>query len=143
MADKKRIFNLPISEQDKAAFLIICTAQEVQNRALGLIKEYDLSMTQLTILHILDELGTEKVKVKTIRELMVEDSPNVSRALNKLVAKGLIRKDRSTEDQRVVYVTINPAGREFHKICDEKISGNLIGLSEKEARTLKDLLMKT
>lgn len=143
MADKKRIFNLPISEQDKAAFLIMCTAQEVQNRALGLIKEYNLSMTQLTILHILDGHGIEKVKVKTIRELMVEESPNVSRALNKLVSKGLIQKERGTEDQRVVYVTINPDGRELHKICDKKISGNLISLSEKEASILKDLLMKT
>ena len=143
MADKKRVYNLPISERDKAAFLIMCTSQEVKNRSMGLIKEYDLSMTQLTILHILDELPMEKVQVKTIRKLMIEDSPNVSRALNKLAAKNLIKKERSREDQRVVYVTINPAGHDLHEICDKKISGNLIDLSEDEARILNELLMKT
>lgn len=143
MADKIKIYNMPILDQDKAAFLIMCTAQEIQNRIAGLIHEHDISMTQLTILHILDELPVDKVKVKTIREMMVEDSPNVSRALNKLASKKLIYKERSEEDQRVVHVTISKAGREMHRICDKKITGSLLSLSKKEAGDLVDLLMKT
>ncbi|MBA3028760.1 MAG: MarR family transcriptional regulator [Desulfobacteraceae bacterium] len=142
MADKKKIYNLPISNSDKAAFLILCTAQEVQNRSLNLIKEYDLSMTQLTILHILDELPMENITVNQIRDLMVEDSPNVSRALNKLAKKNLVKKERSREDQRVVFITITPAGRDLHKICDKRISGNMIHMTEEQSGILNDLLME-
>ncbi|MBU4318746.1 MAG: MarR family transcriptional regulator [Proteobacteria bacterium] len=143
MADKNKIYNLPVSDQDKAAFLILCTAQEVRNRSSNIIKEYDLSMTQLTILHILDEMPMENVTVNTVRDLMVEDSPNVSRALNKLAAKDLITKKRSLEDQRVVFIAISQTGRDLHKICDKKLLGNLLHLSEEESRILNELLMKT
>ncbi len=142
MADKQKIFNLPISNQDKASLLILCTAQEVRNRSSALIKEYGLSLAQLTILHILDEMPNQKTTVNTIRKLMVEDSPNVSRALNKLVAKNLVSKERSTEDQRIVFIRINQAGRNLHKICDRKIAGNMINLPEEEAQVLTALLMK-
>ncbi|MBN1665359.1 MAG: MarR family transcriptional regulator [Deltaproteobacteria bacterium] len=143
MADKKKIYNLPVPEQDKAAFLILCAAQEIQNRIGNLIRKDDLSMTQLTILHILDVIPQGKVQVKTIRELMVEDSPNVSRALNKLAAKKLITKERDTKDQRVVYVTINQSGRDLHHVSDAKIAGNLINISEKDAAALNKIIMKT
>ena len=143
MADKNKIYNLPVSEQDKAAFLILCTAQEVRNQASSLIREYDLSMAQLTILHILDEMPGDNMTVNTIRDLMVEDSPNVSRALNKLAAKNLITKERSREDQRVVHIAITRTGRDLHKICDQRLLGNMLQLSKEESRTLNDLLMKT
>ena len=143
MADKNKIKNLPIPAQDKAALLILCTAQEVRNRSSALIKEYDISLAQLTILYILDELPIKKATVNTIRNLMVEDSPNVSRALNKLVAKKLIAKERSTEDQRVVFIKINQVGRDLHRICDRKIIGNMIDLPENESLILTELLMKT
>lgn len=143
MADKQKINMLPISAQDKAALLILCTAQEVRNRSSAVIKEYGISLAQLAILDILDKLPAKKATVNNIRELMVEDSPNVSRALNKLVAKDLVTKERSTDDQRVVFIRINQAGSDLHRKCDQKIAGNMINLPENESCLLAELLMKT
>jgi DNA-binding MarR family transcriptional regulator len=99
-------------------------------------------MAQLTILHILDEMPGDNMTVNTIRDLMVEDSPNVSRALNKLATKNLITKERSREDQRVVFIRISQTGRDLHKTCDQRLLGNMIQLSEEESRILNNLLMK-
>ncbi len=142
MADKTKLYNSNLPIQDKAAFLIICSAQELLNKLGKIAKEFDISLTQLQILHVLDELAPKPITVNTIRELLVEDSPNVSRSINKLVEKGLAVKKRSETDQRVVHVIITDDGERVHFECDQKIIGNTIELPEKESRLLADLLMK-
>lgn len=108
MADKEKIYTSELPIQDKAAFLIICTSQELLTKLGKITGEFSISMTQLQILHVLDHLCHEKLTVSTVRQLLVEDSPNVSRSINKLVEKGLAVKERSSTDQRVVHVSITP-----------------------------------
>lgn len=142
MADKDKIYKSDLPIQDKAAFLIICSAQELLNKIGTITKKFDISLTQLQILDILDTLPEDHVTVNTIRQFMVDDSPNVSRSINKLVEKQLVTKERSTNDQRVVFVTITAAGREVHRACDLKIIGNTIDLPDKTCRELADLLIQ-
>lgn len=142
MADKDKIYKSDLPLQDKAAYLIICSAQELMNKLGAITGEFGISLTQLQILHTLDMLPQTRVTVNTIRELLVDDSPNVSRSINKLVAKKLVTKQRSTEDQRVVFVSISAAGREVHNKCDRKIIGNIIDLPDQECQALADLLIK-
>jgi DNA-binding MarR family transcriptional regulator len=59
-----------------------------------------------------------------------------------MVEKGLVRKQRQTADQRVVYVSLTEKGRKMHKQADEKITGHNLKLSAKECQTLIELLMK-
>ncbi|MBR9980075.1 MAG: winged helix DNA-binding protein [Desulfatitalea sp.] len=142
MADKEKIYRSDLPVQDKAAFLIICTAQELLNKIGRMTKEFGISLTQLQILHILEAMSQEKVTVNTIKAFMFDDSPNVSRSINKLVEKQLVTKQRSSEDQRVVFVSITPAGLKVHKACDHKIIGKTIDLPDKTCQALADLLMK-
>ena len=51
------------------------------------------------------------------------DSPNVSRILNKMVEKGLVHKERQSDDQRIVYVSLTEKGRQLHHQADEKNLG--------------------
>ena len=142
MADKDKIYGSDLPVQDKAAFLVICSAQELLNKIGTITKTFGISLTQLRILDILDTLTEDRVTVNTIRQFMVDDSPNVSRSINKLVEKQLVTKERSVEDQRVVFVTITAAGREVHRACDSKIIGNTIDLPDHTCQRLADLLMK-
>ncbi|MBU1194297.1 MAG: MarR family transcriptional regulator [Proteobacteria bacterium] len=141
MADKNKIYHSGLPIQEKAAFLIICSAQELLNKLGNITKEFGISLTQLQILHILDEIPQGKTTVNTIRNLLVDDSPNVSRSINKLVDKQLAQKERSTEDQRVVFVSITDAGRSVHHQCDRRIVGNTIHLSPNASQQLADLLI--
>jgi len=142
MADKEKIYKSDLPVQDKAAFLIICSAQELLNKIGNITKEFGISLTQLQILHILEAFPQAKVTVNTIRAFMVDESPNVSRSINKLVEKQLVTKQRSSEDQRVVFVSITPAGSKVHEACDRKIIGHTIDLPDKACQELSDLLMR-
>jgi MarR family transcriptional regulator, organic hydroperoxide resistance regulator len=142
VADKTKIYKSDLPIQDKAAFLIICTAQELLNKLGAITKTFDLSLTQLQILHVLDLLPQEKVTVSTIRALLVEDSPNVSRSINKLAAQKRVVKERSSEDQRVVYISITDEGRRTHHDCDAQIVGHTLDLPDKASRQLVELLIK-
>jgi DNA-binding MarR family transcriptional regulator len=59
-----------------------------------------------------------------------------------MAAKGLVRKERQTDDQRVVYVLLTEKGRRLHKQADERITGHNVKLSDKECESLIELLMK-
>ena len=142
MANKQKVYKSDFLIRDKAAVLVGCTAQEIANFVEKQIQEFDISRAQLSILHFLDLAEQDKMTVNELRETLIDDSPNVSRSLNKMVEKGLIRKERQTDDQRVVYVSITEKGRQMHHDADEKIIGHNVRLSDKECKQLIELLMK-
>lgn len=122
--------------------LVGCTAQEIANFVERALKEFDISREQLSVLHFLDTEPVEQMTVNQLREVLIDDSPNVSRILNKMADKGLVRKERQSEDQRVVHITLTEKGRRLHKQADEKIIGHNVRLSPKECQMLIELLMK-
>ena len=142
MANKQKVYKANFSLRDKAAVLVGCTAQEIANFVERELKEFDISREQLSVIHYLDTAEVDKLTVNELRETLIDDSPNVSRILNKMVEKGLVQKERQTDDQRVVYVSLTEKGRKLHKQADEKITGHNVRLSPKECQTLIELLMK-
>lgn len=110
------------------------------------MSQFDLSLAQFNILRILR--GAKKsITVNTVKDRMVEKSPNTTRLMDKLVEKGLIDRMRCDNDRRVVYVEIAQSGLDILKEIDVKIaepnkdfvSGNL---SEEDAELLSELLDK-
>jgi MarR family transcriptional regulator, organic hydroperoxide resistance regulator len=142
VANKQKVYNANFSLRDKAAVLLGCTAQEIANFVERELKEFDISREQLSVIHYLDTAEVDKMTVNELRETLIDDKPNVSRILNKMAEKGLVRKERQTDDQRVVYVSLTEKGRKLHKQADEKITGHNVRLSPKECETLIELLMK-
>jgi DNA-binding MarR family transcriptional regulator len=80
--------------------------------------------------------------VNDLRKTLIDDSPNVSRMLNKMVDKGLVSKERQADDQRVVYISVTEKGRQLHQQADQRITGHNLTLSAKDCKTLIELLMK-
>ena len=142
MANKQQVYDADFLIRDKAAVLIGCTAQEIDNFVEKRLKQFDISRAQLGVLHFLDESGKDEMTVNELREVLIDDSPNVSRMLNKMVDKGLVKKERQADDQRVVYVSLTKKGRQLHQQADEQIIGHNVRLSLKECRQLIELLMK-
>ena len=122
--------------------LVGCAAQEIANFVERALKEFGISREQLGVIHYLDVGKKDRMTISELRETLIDDSPNVSRILNKMVEKGLVRKERETDDQRVVYVSLTEKGRQLHKQADEKITGHNLKLSPKECQTLVELLVK-
>jgi len=142
VANKQKVYKANFSIRDKAAVLVGCTAQEIANFVEKALKEFDISREQLGVIHCLDTAEMGKMTVNELRETLIDDSPNVSRILNKMVEKGLVRKERQKDDQRVVYVSLTEKGRKLHDLADQKITGHNVKLSQKECEQLVELLMK-
>lgn len=126
----------------KAYINILFTASWINGTQLEFFKPYNISPQQYNILRILR--GAKKpISVQTVKNRMVQRSPNVTRLMDKLCAKKLIDRIPSKDDRRVVNIIITEVGLKLlSKIDDQWTSRFLKNLSEKEAGQLSDLLDK-
>lgn len=135
------VFKTP---QQKAIVNIRYTSNFIYGIQTEFMMEFDLSMPQFNILRILR--GAKKaINVNTVKERMIEKSPNTTRLMDKLVAKNLIIRSHSNEDRRVVFVEISKFGLTLLQNIDAKLAENNIfrdHLSDEESEILSDLLDK-
>ena len=134
------------SPQLKASINVRYTSNFFATIQNAYMSEFGLSMAQFNILRILRGAG-DSIAVNTVKERMIEKSPNTTRLMDKLIVKELISRERCSEDRRVVYVKITKNGLKLLAEIDVKhdeLDANLIGtqLTDDEANTLSDLLDK-
>jgi DNA-binding MarR family transcriptional regulator len=130
--------------QQKAIINIRYTSNFLGNIQNSLMDQYGLSMAQFNILRILRG-AKSAINVQTVKERMIEKSPNTTRLMDKLIEKELIERTRCTNDRRVVYVEISKGGLALlTEIDDNSDILNMIqvGLSDQESQQLSDLLDK-
>ena len=106
------------------------------------LKPIDLSLQQLNVLAILKGQPNHTATVNLIRERLIDRMPNVSRLLNKLMDKGLIKKDRDLSDQRVVYIKLTPEGLKAALKGRELFNKVHYGVTDEQSELLNDLLDK-
>lgn len=132
------------SPQQRAIVNIRYTSNFLGNIQNHFMSNYDLSMAQFNILRILRG-AKDMINVNTVKERMIEKSPNTTRLMDKLIDKGLIERTRCTEDRRVVYVKISEQGLNLLAEMDKCLDVNTLinaNLTDEEANTLSDLLDK-
>jgi len=132
--------------QIKATVNVRYTSNYLATIQNAFMAKYSLSMAQFNILRILRGAG-DSIAVNTVKERMVEKSPNTTRLMDKLIDKKLISRERCSEDRRVVYVKISNEGLKLLSEIDKKFedSKSLFSasdLTDEEANRLSDLLDK-
>jgi DNA-binding MarR family transcriptional regulator len=130
--------------QQKAIINIRYTSNFLGNIQNSLMDQYGLSMAQFNILRILRG-AKSAINVQTVKERMIEKSPNTTRLMDKLIEKELIERTRCTNDRRVVYVEISKGGLALLKEIDDNsdiLNMIQVGLSDQESQQLSDLLDK-
>ncbi|MBI2257661.1 MAG: MarR family transcriptional regulator [Flavobacteriia bacterium] len=133
-----------VSSQQKAIVNIRVTSNWIAHQQNLYMSKFDLSMAQFNILRILRG-AKEKLNVNTVKERMIEKSPNTTRLMDKLIEKGYIDRIRCEQDRRVVYVEINIKGLNLLEKIDfdfEQLFSFSKNLSDKEAEKLSELLDK-
>lgn len=113
---------------------------------LRFLKGHGLSPAQYNILRILRGQPDGGLPCRQIGARMVTREPDVTRLLERLVQDGLVARDRSDEDRRVVRITITPAGLKLLARLDEpmqRIHRESLGhLARAEITELNRLLVK-
>ena len=136
---KQKQFSRP---QHRAGMNLIFTANWLLNEIAITLKPIGLSLQQLNVLSILKGQPDRTATVNVIRERLIDRMPNVSRLINKLMDKGLIKKDRDLSDQRVVYIKLTPEGLKVALKGRELFNKVRYGVTEKQSELLNDLLEK-
>ncbi len=120
----------------------IYTANWINSQQNAFFKPFGLSPQQYNILRILRGAG-EPLKVQTIKERMIERSPNATRLMDKLNDKGYIERVACPSDRRVVHINITKKGLKLLDEISKELKHDYIkNLTEEEAGILSNLLDK-
>ena len=102
----------PVHGQE-ACVTILRTADVLKHAVERAMAPYGISHEQFNALRILRGAGEGGLPTLEIANRMISRSPNITRLLDKLIAKKLARRIRSRQDRRVVVISITPQGEEL------------------------------
>ena len=96
--------------EEEASLNIIRTAEVLQRAMTDYLRPFDLSPVQYNVLRILRGAGAGGATCSQIGERLVTRDPDITRLLDRMEARGLIKRERSSEDRRVVITRISKTG---------------------------------
>lgn len=115
---KRDAFELP---EEEAYLNVIRTAALFACQFNRLFKSKGIGESGYNVLRILRAAGHEGRTWTAIHENLVVPAPDVTRLVSRLERDGLVTRERSTRDRRVIRVFITPAGQRLVDELDEPL----------------------
>ncbi len=113
---------VPFEDEAQEAMLnLFVAAVHVRRRVEEACQEHDLQFSHYNVLRILRGVHPEGHPRREIIERMLDPSPDVTRLIDKLVDRGLVRRSRGEEDRRMMIHTITDDGLALLDELDPKI----------------------
>jgi DNA-binding MarR family transcriptional regulator len=129
---------------DSIGYLMRRVMQSITQETDKRLEPHGLTHAQWGPLFMLRKAGSATV-AELARELQV-DAGAMTRMLDRLEAKGLCRRVRSTDDRRVVNLALTPEGERAADLVPvalaEVLNLHLSGFTKAEWQTLKGLLLR-
>lgn len=133
------------NEYEKVLVNLIYTYHEINRAIQVFLKTYGISLQQFNILRILRGQHPRPSSVNLLKDRMIDKSSDVSRIIDRLARKKLIKRHTCRTDRRQLDVLISREGLEVLSEIDRHTDffDQLVsGLNKKEARALNSLLDK-
>lgn len=116
---------------------------DVESKALITSEFKDISVNDM---HIIEAIGEKEPKnMSTVAKIMSVTVGTLTIAINSLVKKGYVHRERSEEDRRVVLISLTEKGRKANahhqKFHDGMIQAVLKDLDEDQQKILVKSLM--
>jgi len=137
----------PFASVEQEALLgLIRTADQLRRRGGEVLAPYGISNQQYNVLRILRGAGKKGLPTLEIGSRLIEQAPGITRLLDRLEKKKLIRRRRCPEDRRQVlcWITaqgrgllarlelpVEQSGREFFKMLSGKELRELIAILDR------------
>ncbi|MBP7352522.1 MarR family winged helix-turn-helix transcriptional regulator [Comamonas sp. UBA7528] len=129
---------------ESAGFLMRRVLSSVLQQADAQLAEHDLTYVQWLPLYKL-LLNSDTRSTCLARDLGM-DPASVTRALDRIEAKGLLRRERSTTDRRRVELVLTEQGRavatQVPEVLCDVLNAHLAGFSDAECRQLVSMLQR-
>ena len=132
-------------EYQKLMINLLFTGKWIHNISAKHIKPFGLTNQQYNVLRILRGQKDHSISVNKISERMIDRMSNVSRLVDKLEHKKLVKRKVNINDRRQMNISISEKGIELVKEIEKKeneLFSNFKALSTKEAKILNQLLDK-
>lgn len=132
------------SPHQKAVINLIYTSNWLQNKHQNFFKSFGITGQQFNILRVLRGQHPESISGTELKARMLDQNSDVSRLLDRLIAKNLIVKRTCEKDKRATDINITDTGLELLINIDKHQSeiDQVLALTPEEATQLSDLLDK-
>ena len=134
------------SIQQETLLNLLRIGDQLENRLSRLFRERGLTLSRFNVLRSLI-LANRPLTCGEIGERMIQLVPAITSLVDHLEKQGLVKRDRCTEDRRIVYVSVTEKGK---MLADEtmeplvELEKQLLKrLNKSELQTLVELLEKT
>src|SRR6267378_137529 len=119
-------------------------ADTLGQEAEQLLKAAGIPNAQYNVLRILRGAEPEGLACRAIGDRMISHDPDITRLLDRMEKRGLITRERQTDDRRVIKTRITPQGLSLLKTLDQPIHDlhkrQFRHISTARLKTLSDLL---
>ena len=123
------------------------TADLASRLMAAVLEPLSITVQQYNVLRILRGAGREGLPTLEIAERMIQQTPGITRLIDRLEDKKLVTRRRQTDDRRCVYCTITAAGLDILSHLDRPVlkagEAALSSLNAKEVAQLVELLDRT
>jgi len=125
---------------------LLKTSDLVRRAASSVVEPAGITMQQYNVLRILRGAGAEPLPTLEIRSRMIEQTPGITRLLDKLEKSGWVTRNRSEDDRRQVLCGISVRGKKLLDDLDASIDAVpeqlFADIPDHEAKVLVSVLDK-
>ncbi len=134
---------------EQLCFAVYSTMLGLNKVYRGLLKDLGLTYPQYLVMLVLWEHGEQMVS--DIGAKVFLDSPTLTPLLKRLEANGLVKRERSSDDERQVIVSLTADGRRLRARAKDvpgcvavamERSADEIGALRRQLNSLRDVLLK-
>lgn len=142
--DKVRIKRFQ-SEWHKATINVLLTNNWLTKELEARANRKDITLQQFNVLRILRGQYPKLVTNSLVKDRMINSTPDISRLVDRIVAKGLVNRSQNEIDKRSVDLIITEKGIQLlEELEEDMMLGDILfkNISEEEALQLSELLDK-
>ena len=125
------------SSGQEALLGLLRTADVVRRRIQEIVEPAGITLQQYNVLRILRGAGEQGLPTLAIARRMLEQTPGITRLIDRLEVKGWVGRERQKDDRRLVLCRIAPAGLALLAGLDAPVKqadSELLGMLEEEER---------
>ena len=111
----------PATLPDRTFILIVKAADALVQQADQLLKNSGLTGAQYNVLRILRGAEPRGLPCRGISDRMISRDPDITRLLDRMEKRGLITRQRQTDDRRVIITHVTSQGLEILKTLDHPV----------------------
>ena len=110
------------SREQQAVLGLLRTADAIKRSLAHVVEPHGITPQQYNVLRILRGAGSDGLPTLTIGERMVEQTPGVTRLIDRLERKGLVVRTPCPKDRRRVFCQITTKGLDLLEELDEPVN---------------------